>query len=386
MTVEVPNTDQLRVVGVGCGEPKKSMGWFHLQQMLGDPRLKFDAVVEPWFLGAGKEAPGSEAFAKFCEEMRAKHPDVLLCSSTEELPMLRGPDDPPVLAVIAGRTCDAPKLFRGMCERGVSHIYLEKPGAESAADLEDLALLAREQGVAVVVGYNKNVSDYVQGALAQLEGMEDMSPTVVLEHNNAFDTDEDLLSFVRGPGAEGLVHNMCCHELALAATLFGVTRQRVHAVVLEPDESELFELVAPKEDWRRVAYRLLLRDVEGSQQLPLAHRLPELRFVANRSGGNFSQVRVTAQGQEERCFRLPSPEQEIEVRAAQAEGPEVRPYFFQQATDYQRLRGGFAQHILEGLPGTPPGVVDLRGAVETLRLADMIAHALRECHQAGEPW
>ena len=33
---------------------------------------------------------------------------------------------------------------------------------------------------------------------------------------------EGLVAFMRGPGGEGMLHNMCCHELALAATVFGV--------------------------------------------------------------------------------------------------------------------------------------------------------------------
>jgi len=375
----------LRVVALGCGQPKKSMGWFHLKQMMADPRVRLEAVVEPWYLGAGKDAPGSEAFASFCRELQALHPDVMLCASPHDLPMLRGKDDAPLLAVVAGRTHDAPELFRGVCDRGASHVYLEKPGADSAAELEALKVFAEDRGVTAVVGYNKNVSDYVQGALAELQRLaaEGEAAQVSLEHNNAFGGDEELLSFVQGPGAEGLVHNMCCHELALAASLFGVSRGRVKAVTLEPEHSELFAAAGNK-DWKRVAFQLSLRGAEGPSA-PLARRLPELRLTADRCGGNFSQVRVEC-GQGSRCFRLPSAEQEAEVREAVARDPEIRPYFLQQAADYERLRGGFVQHILNGCEGTPAGVVDMAAAVETLHLADMLAKALRECHASGEPW
>ena len=38
----------VRTIVVGCGEPKKSMGWFHLQQLSVNPKAKLLAVVEPW--------------------------------------------------------------------------------------------------------------------------------------------------------------------------------------------------------------------------------------------------------------------------------------------------------------------------------------------------
>ena len=38
----------VRTIVVGCGEPKKSMGWFHLQQLAVNPKAELLAVVEPW--------------------------------------------------------------------------------------------------------------------------------------------------------------------------------------------------------------------------------------------------------------------------------------------------------------------------------------------------
>eukprot|EP00965_Chrysotila_dentata_P109543 3620777-Pleurochrysis_carterae.AAC.2 len=44
---------------IGCGVPKRGMGWYHAKQILeGDvPTATLTAVVEPWFLGGGKESP-----------------------------------------------------------------------------------------------------------------------------------------------------------------------------------------------------------------------------------------------------------------------------------------------------------------------------------------
>lgn len=46
---------QCEVVLVGCGAPKRGMGWYHAEQLLKDkcPSAKLCFIVEPWFLGAG---------------------------------------------------------------------------------------------------------------------------------------------------------------------------------------------------------------------------------------------------------------------------------------------------------------------------------------------
>jgi hypothetical protein len=46
---------QCEVVLVGCGAPKRGMGWYHAVQMLNDKcsSAKLCYIVEPWFMGAG---------------------------------------------------------------------------------------------------------------------------------------------------------------------------------------------------------------------------------------------------------------------------------------------------------------------------------------------
>ena len=47
---------QCEVVLVGCGAPKRGMGWYHAEQLMKDkcPSAKLCFIVEPWFLGGGK--------------------------------------------------------------------------------------------------------------------------------------------------------------------------------------------------------------------------------------------------------------------------------------------------------------------------------------------
>ncbi len=63
------------VVLVGCGVPKRGMGWYHGVQMLdGDvPSATMTAVVEPWFLGQGADSPPGKVFGEWATEMEAKH-------------------------------------------------------------------------------------------------------------------------------------------------------------------------------------------------------------------------------------------------------------------------------------------------------------------------
>lgn len=55
MPAATPGPNQCEVVLVGCGAPKRGMGWYHAEQMLKGkcPSAKLCYIVEPWFLGGG---------------------------------------------------------------------------------------------------------------------------------------------------------------------------------------------------------------------------------------------------------------------------------------------------------------------------------------------
>ena len=120
------------VVLVGCGVPKRGMGWYHGVQMLdGDvPSAKMVAVVEPWFLGKGADSPPGETFKKWADEMAAKH-GTKFVKDISELD-IKGP----TLALISGRTADNPRLLKEVIAAGCTHVYLEKPGPRQPAHTE----------------------------------------------------------------------------------------------------------------------------------------------------------------------------------------------------------------------------------------------------------
>ena len=60
---------------MGCGVPKRGMGWYHGKQMLEGmcPSAKLTTVVEPYFLGPGADSPPGKTFNAWADEMSAKH-------------------------------------------------------------------------------------------------------------------------------------------------------------------------------------------------------------------------------------------------------------------------------------------------------------------------
>lgn len=236
---------------------------------------------------------------------------------------------------------------------------------------------AAERGVRVVVGYNKNVSKYCIDALREFRSCA-APPLLSLEHNNALARGNDVISFMQGPGAEGMIHNMCCHELAIAVVLFGLRRQMIASVSMEPSHCELVDLGEGRSDWLKVGFSLKLKDTEASQPT-------EIRFHADRCGGNFSRVHV-GNGAETRSFQLPDAEHAAWIEREQAKKPEVRQYFFLQAPDYQRLKGMVLDHIIAGAAGLPEGAAGLDHALEVLELADFLAPLLKNTWERGQPW
>lgn len=388
---ELTCTDpKLDVVVVCCGQPKLSMGWFHLTQLLEDPTVNVTAIVEPFFLGPGKDTPGAKVFDTLRASLKQSHPDLTFCASPADLPE-RSPtltEAKPLLALIAGRTCDAAKLFVQMVEKGATHVYIEKPGAENATQLKTMRERAAAHGVEVVVGYNKNVATYVRDGLTRIRRCitaGEPLPCITLEHCNEFAPGPELHGFMRGPGGEGMLHNMCCHELAIAVSLFGVTSERVISVTVQKELSELVELGEGRSDFAKVVFSLELAD-DAAEPRKGGVAVTCLRFAADRCGGNFSRLKLAFEDDSEENFCLPDEAHKKWIAKAQLEDPEIRSYFLQQAPDYKALKGMFVKHILAGESGVPEGVVGLLDAEETLRLADMLVPALKQCWTTGKPW
>jgi len=144
------------------------------------PHASLDYIVEPWFMGAGGEGPGGPEFKEWQAESEAKY-GVKFATSLDDLP----PPAAPRLALISGRTADNPRLLTESIAHGSKCIYLEKPGAPTVAELQQMAKEAEEAGVEVLMGYNKNVCKYVRKTREFAETVPGSHVTFV--SNNAYE-------------------------------------------------------------------------------------------------------------------------------------------------------------------------------------------------------
>ena len=86
------------------------MGWFHGLQLVEGAcaSARLSDVVEPWFLGPGKD---SDAGAEFSKGVVDEWPDTRFSDAiSDQTWSTAGPG--PKLALIAGRTVDNPGFFR----------------------------------------------------------------------------------------------------------------------------------------------------------------------------------------------------------------------------------------------------------------------------------
>ena len=106
------------------------MGWYHAKQILdGDvPSATLTDIVEPWFLGGGKDGPGGAEFAAFKKEHEGK---VRFHASIADMPK----PDGKMMAMVCTRTADMPGYVDELVDHGVSHVFLEKPGAPTVDEL-----------------------------------------------------------------------------------------------------------------------------------------------------------------------------------------------------------------------------------------------------------
>jgi len=250
----------------------------------------------------------------------------------------------------------------------VTHIYLEKPGAPSVAELKEMMEYAKSKGVPVYMGYNKNVTPYV---LKALEYQKANGGAVEFVHNNAYKEEELGECFERN--AEGMLKNMAIHELALLATYFGVTVDNIASVSPDVAFSNCLTLAGPSgkdfTDFAKVGFTVTTKD--GKSVTVKADR------CGSTEGGN-SVATVSVDGVEK--FRSETPDAALKAHCDMKakEDPEMMPYFALQHDDYITLKERATAHILSGAPGAPEGMATIEIAVQTLMVAEYLTPMLTE--------
>lgn len=355
---------QAEVVLVGCGAPNRGMGWYHGIQLIENkcPSASLDFVIEPWFMGAGAEGPGGDDFKKTQAEWESTY-GVKFAMSLSDLP----PPEAPRLALISGRTADNPRLLTEAIATGCKCVYLEKPGAPTVAELEQMAKEASDAGVEVLMGYNKNVCKYVSKTREFAEANPGSHVTFV--SNNAYENTPESLGECFERNAEGMLKNMAIHELALLVSFYDVSVDNIESVTADKEFSSMQTLPGPSgtmfTDFDKIKFTIKTKT--GN----------EVSVAADRCGGTDSFATVTDAGGEE-IFRyyMPDDEDRKHVEMLQEKYPTAMPYFFTQDPDYITVKERVAKHTVEGVEAEGVATIDI--AVETLRVAEYLTPTLME--------
>jgi predicted dehydrogenase len=325
---------------------------------------KLEIIVEPWFMStAGTNSPGYDEFIRF--KTNLEQTGVKFFATVKEVP----PADEGIkrLAIISARTADNPKLFADCLKVGCHSIFLEKPGAPSLAELENMMNDAQNAGVNVFMGFNKNVSKYV----AKTRQYEAKHPGVKVTyvHNNNYEDSEASLGECFERNAEGMLKNMAIHELALVVTYYGVTVDSVASVEADKEFSSCKSLKGPSggvfTDFDKLKFAITTK--EGKV----------ISILADRCGGDDSVgIATDADGKELVRFTMPDGEDATQIENAEKRVPGAMPYFYMQDPDYSTLKQRVAKAMLDG--SKPKGVATIDVAVDSLKLAEYLTPILQK--------
>jgi predicted dehydrogenase len=343
------------------GAPKRGMGWYHCKQLF-DARVKgarLTDVVEPWFLGKGK---GSNAdFAEW--EKTAK--DISFREKITEVPITKGQ---PKLAIICCRTMDAPRIFREAIDHGFTHVYLEKPGAPTVADLEEMTTYAKSKNVPVFMGFNRNFSKYVR--LAQdFYNKAPASSSLTIGRNDMFNS-EAAMDECFERNAEGMMKNMMIHELVVLISYFDLSVDAIQDVIVDHSYTKI-ETRKGFTDFRQVGFTLKLKNGRV------------FKIWGDRADGEYGEAIVRAEDCGKELFKAIRPDEENKAKSAELEKacPGCMGYFYLQDGEYLQLKQAFVDHILAKKEGVPSGVASITTAIEGLRLCEFLTEKI----MASEP-
>mmetsp|Transcript_12531 Transcript_12531/g.18399 ORF Transcript_12531/g.18399 Transcript_12531/m.18399 type:complete len:382 (+) Transcript_12531:34-1179(+) len=364
------------VVLVGCGFPLRSMGWYHAMQILDEriPGAILQHVVEPWYMqdGASKGCPGYNEFHEWRKSL-LKEQDVAFYSNVTDVPKKEENDGNgntvKRLCIISARTADNPKLFADCLTIGCDAIFLEKPGAPTVAELEQMQTDAKSQNIPVYMGFNKNVSSYLVQS-REFAVSQQQPCRITFWHNNNYNESELPECFERN--AEGMLKNMAIHELALLVTYYGVKVDTIDRVIADKEFSECQTFQGPSSgkkftDFNKLKFEIITKDGIS------------VNVAADRCGGDDSVAIVTANDDNTELARYTMPDKATidNIPLLQSKyGNEAMPYFFAQDPDYCKLKQLVVNHLLHGF--ALDGVATINVAAETLKVAEYLTPLLQE--------
>ena len=211
------------------------------------------------------------------------------------------------------------------------------------------------------MGYNKNVTPYVQKAISLASSTPNSH--VLFRHNNSYKLSELSECFARN--SEGMLKNMAIHELALLVSFFDITLDTIQSFSIDKDISEKLILNVKEflpntftlTDFSKILFTV--KNQEGSS----------VSIMADRCGGNVSYAAVlNGEGQEFGKFEFPNAQEQDHINKLIASDPDMMPYFFVQSDDYLELKSRVVHGILKN--ETPESVATIGVGIEALKLAE----------------
>ena len=325
------------------------------------PSAKLCYVIEPWFMGGGASGPGGADFAEWQKETESTH-GVTFLKSVKDLPAVA--DGKKRLALISGRTADNPRLLVECIDAKCSVIYLEKPGAPTVKELEVMAGKAKDAGVVVKMGYNKNVCKYVSKAREFAAANEGSHVTFV--SNNAYENTPESLGECFERNKEGMLKNMAIHELALLVSFFDVKVDTIAKCEADKEFSSCQTLKGPSgnefTDFDKIKFTITTKSGKS------------VSVAADRCGGDTSYAKVEINGKEAFRHSMPDEEDKANVKTLEEEYPGAMPYFFSQDPDYITVKERVSNLCANGEEATGVATIDI--AVDTLKVAEYLTPTL----------
>jgi predicted dehydrogenase len=361
------------VVLVGCGAPLKSMGWYHAMQLLDGrvPSATLKYIVEPFYeseAAATAAAPGCKEFQAFKKEQQETN-GIAFFQTVEKVPPAK--EGELRLGIISARTSDNPALLNACVDIGCKSIYLEKPGAPTVVELEQMRDKALAAGVKVFMGFNKNVSSYLTFTREFADNKHDGKCDVTFLHNNNYKNTEEELAECFERNAEGMLKNMAIHELAILVTYYGVTVDTIASVEADKEFSSCKTLKGPSSGKDFTDFDKLKFKITTKAGI-------EVNVAADRCGGDDSVGIVTdaSSGKELARYTMPDEETVANTSNLQHKYGDAMPYFFAQDPDYLALKELVAKNCVDETPATGVATIDV--AIDTLRVAEYLTPILQE--------
>lgn len=224
---------------------------------------------------------------------------------------------------------------------------------------------AKDAGVAVLMGYNKNVCKFVTKAR---EYQAANGGHITFVSNNSYENTPESLGECFERNAEGMLKNMAIHELALLVSFFDVTVDNIDECIPDKEFSSCQTLKGPSgkafTDFDKIKFTIKTKTGK------------EVSVQADRCGGNTSYAKVEKDGEEVFRHEMPDEEDMANVEKLEKEYPGAMPYFFVQDPDYITVKERVAAYCATGKPAT--GVADIEIAVETLRVAEYLTPTMQK--------